>query len=639
MKPMLLSLLCLFGAFPLCACSSNVAKESTLHVPKIRNLSDDFLMGADVSSLLSLENSGTVFHGFDGQPQDAIKTLGEAGVNCIRLRIWNDPYDANGNGYGGGNCDLHTALTLGLRAKEYGMRVMIDFHYSDFWADPGKQFVPKAWKGFSLAEKEQAIYDYTAESLKTLLDAGVPVSIVQIGNEINNGICGETIVSHVCRLLASASRAVRDTDRSILVAVHYTNPENNRHGQFAENLHREHVDYDVFASSYYPFWHGTLENLTAQLRDIAVTYGKKVMIAETAWTYTENDTDGHDNILSTLPVKERSYPQTIQGQARQLSDVIAAMASIGDAAIGIFYWEPAWITVPAATQAEREQKWETFGSGWASSFAGEYDPEDAGKYYGGSSCDNQALFDANGDPLESMKTFSYVHTGTRVARSIDSIDPVVITVTQNGTITLPKTVPAIYNTGEIGQVSVVWSENRDLTSISRQIGIHRIRGMAEGRNVACYIQVEEENFLKNPSFEDSDLSMWNIRERGALGQTDHRSNASDAHDGKMSLHFWHDTTIDFTLEQTVDGLDAGNYRCTVSAQGGDIGEHAEFLLYAIADGVRYEQVFTLDGWLHWQSPTIEQIPCNNGSITVGISVKAASNAWGTIDDFRLHLLH
>ena len=122
-----------------------------------------------------------------------MRTLAQAGVNCVRLRVWNDPFDAAGNGYGGGDCDINTAITLGKRATDAGLRVLIDFHYSDFWADPSKQQAPKAWEGMALEEKCDALYAFTADCLKKLSDAGVDVCMVQLGNETNGKLCGESI--------------------------------------------------------------------------------------------------------------------------------------------------------------------------------------------------------------------------------------------------------------------------------------------------------------------------------------------------------------------------------------------------------------------------------------------------------------
>ena len=128
---------------------------SDLFVKKVDNLPEDFIMGMDASSVIAEEASGVKYYDFDGQEQDVFQTLAESGISYIRVRVWNNPYDKNGNGYGGGNCDINTALEIGKRATKYGMKLLVNFHYSDFWADPAKQMVPLEWKGMDLkGEKE-----------------------------------------------------------------------------------------------------------------------------------------------------------------------------------------------------------------------------------------------------------------------------------------------------------------------------------------------------------------------------------------------------------------------------------------------------------------------------------------------------
>ena len=517
-----------------------------INVSKIAGLPDDFMLGADISSLLSLEASGRVFYGFDGKEQDLLKTLSEAGINYIRVRVWNDPFDENGNGYGGGNCTVDTAIELGKRAAEYGMGLLVDFHYSDFWADPAKQKAPKAWANMTLAEKTEAIYDYTVESITKIKSSGVKIGMVQVGNETTGGFCGETNKANMYQLMKSAAKAVRDTDSGILIAVHYTNPEKGRYSGYANDLKSYGVDYDVFATSYYPEYHGTIENLKNQLTYVHNISGKKVMIAETSWAYSS----------STASAYERS----VQGQADEIYAAIKAMADLGDMAIGVFYWEPAWIDVPGNSYEEKSAKWEAYGSGWASSFAGSYDPEDAGKYYGGTACVPTALFDPDGKPLESLKTFLYVREGTS---SDDETD---------------------------GQ----------------------------------------QNYVGNPSFETDDYSMWSVTEATA-GTVDFQNKAADAKDGNMTLHFWSDSAVDFTVEQTVSSLPGGKYTFSLYVQGDGEGDNPTLLIYVISDGKRYEQTFTLDGWVNWQNPVIEGIECTGGSMVIGIRVNAAAGAWGTFD--------
>ena len=406
--------------------SSNAESEkdsevvySSINIEKVTGISDETIRGVDVSSVISLENSGVKFFNFEGQEQDIFKTLAESGVNYIRVRVWNNPYDSEGNGYGGGNNDIDTAVEIGKRATQYGMKLLVDFHYSDFWADPAKQQAPKEWQGYNLREKQEAIYQFTKESLQKLIDAGIDVGMVQIGNETGYSFVGCStwdekyeIVSFwdIAQLMNAGSRAVREIDETILVAVHMTNPEKG-YEWISKDLHDNGVDYDVFATSYYPYWHGTLENLTSQLQQIADTYGKKVMVAETSYVNTFEDGDGHPNTVSeSEPVLP--YEASIQGQAEHVRNVFQAVSSVGDAGLGVFYWEPAWIPVGPSEEKEANQLlWEQYGSGWASSYASEYDPEDAGKWYGGSAVDNEGLFDFEGNPLESLNVFKYIFTG------------------------------------------------------------------------------------------------------------------------------------------------------------------------------------------------------------------------------------
>ncbi len=407
--------------------------KAGINVTRIDGLGEDFIFGADISSIKSEYESGVKYYDFEGNsllysPGDGEKGffmfLKDCGINWVRIRVWNDPYDENGNSYGGGNNDLETAIDTGKLATDAGLRVLIDFHYSDFWADPGKFQPPKEWQDMDIDSKAQALEVYTVKSLTKLVDSGVDVGMVQIGNETVNGLAGETDWENICQLMNEGSRAVRyvaDTmEKEILVALHFTDISESRYRSIASTLQDRQVDYDVFATSYYPFWHGTAENMAATMKIIAEEYGKKVMVAETSYVYTLEDGDGHGQSVgkdSGLPL---DYDVSVQGQADAVANVIQAMADIGEEGLGVFYWEPAWIPVQLYKKdlknhkrilRENKKIWEEKGSGWASKAAGSYDADDAGKWYGGSSWDNQALFDFEGHPLESLLVFRYVFTG------------------------------------------------------------------------------------------------------------------------------------------------------------------------------------------------------------------------------------
>ena len=316
-----------------------------LFVKKVENLPADFIMGMDASCVPALEASGVKYYNFDGQEQDVFQTLAESGVNYIRVRIWNDPYDENGNGYGGGNCDIENAIAIGKRATQYGMKLLVNFHYSDFWADPSKQMTPKAWVGLTIEEKTEAVYQYTRDCLLALQEAGVAVGMVQVGNETNGHMCGETKWFNMQYLFQAGAKAVREVYPEALVAIHFANPETEeRYADYAFKLDYYGVDYDVFASSYYPYWHGTLENLTNVLTHVSQTYGKKVMVVETSYAYTTEDTDFNGNTISDGGTIVKTHPFTVQGQAAHVRDVIETVANI-PGGIGVCYWEGTWITV------------------------------------------------------------------------------------------------------------------------------------------------------------------------------------------------------------------------------------------------------------------------------------------------------
>ena len=394
--------------------SSNTVPSQTQPAELTLNLPEDFILGMEASCVPSLENSGVKYYDHNGTEKDVYQILSENGINYIRVRIWNDPYDANGNGYGGGNCDLANAIAIGQRATKYGLKLLVNFHYSDFWADPGKQAVPKAWKGLDIDAKSEALYTYTKDCLEQLVAAGVDIGMVQVGNETNGALCGENGSApdgwkNITQLMKAGSRAVREVCPDALVAIHFTNPERvGSYENYGKQLQEHRVDYDVFASSYYPYWHGTLSNLTTELNKIADQYGKKVMVAETSYAYSTADTDYHGNTVGSG--SSTGHPYTVQGQADQIRDVIQAVADM-HSGIGVFYWEGTWISVGGSSYQENAALWEKYGSGWASSFASEYDPKDAGQWYGGCAVDNQALFDKDGKALESLKIFTLVRSG------------------------------------------------------------------------------------------------------------------------------------------------------------------------------------------------------------------------------------
>lgn len=619
------------------------ASSDSLYVEKVENLADDFIMGMDASSVPSLEAGGVKYYDYNGTETDVYKVLAQNGINYIRVRVWVDPFDKDGNGYGGGNCDINTALEIGKRVTKYGMKLLVNFHYSDFWADPSKQQCPKDWEGLDIDQKAEKLYEYTKESLKLLKKAGVDVGMVQVGNETNGGkMSGETTWDNTAKLFSSGSKAVREVFPDALVALHFANPEKtSNYKNYSYNLDKYGVDYDVFATSYYPYWHGSLENLSSILGYIAKTYNKKVMVAETSYAYTPDDTDFYGNTISDAePIQP--YAMTIQGQANLVRDVIDTVNGI-EGGIGVFYWEGTWISSGGATFEENQELWYKYGSGWATPYAGEYDPDDAGKYPGGCAVDNQAFFDKDGKPLESLKIFALVREGTNVENKPDSVELSTAFVTLGDKIELPTQVQAIYSNNERKSIDVTWNEIDEAAIMAQGATKHEIRGVADGMSCLCVLTVLEKNYLENYSFEEGS-DKWIATAIGKMDEFKIEDKVSDSLTGTKHYHFWsaNKNTVEFTIEQTAEKIPTGEYKFIISIMGGDAGETEIYAYVKINGEILYKEDMVITKYGEWDTATIEGINYNGtDKITVGIYVKCAGSgngAWGKIDDAMLNLV-
>lgn len=357
----------------------------------------EFIKGMDISTLLEEEECGARY--FDeGEQGDLLEILQKYGVNSVRLRLWNDPYSEDGKPYGAGNNDLEKTIILAKRALKLGMGFLLDLHYSDFWADPGKQFVPKAWRGYSEEELEQAVYDYTAEVLEVLKDNDAVPTLVQVGNEITNGLLWpagqKPNYENIARYVSAGIRAVRNFDGSLPIMIHLDNGGNNEmYRDWFDHYIQMGEDFDIIGLSYYPFWHGTLQQLEDNMRDMAERYHKKLIVAEVSMGFTmedyrtyEGETAGKGMATRPELVEKIEYPMTVQGQQDFMEDFLSRITSVPGCE-GFYYWEPGWIPVP--------------GCGWATDAALEYTGE---KGPGGNEWANQALFDYDGNALLALAT-------------------------------------------------------------------------------------------------------------------------------------------------------------------------------------------------------------------------------------------
>ncbi len=534
----------------------------------------DPFKGVDVSSVISLENSGVKFYDRSGKEQDLFVTLKAAGVNTVRVRVWNDPYNsATGENYGGGICDQKVAVQIARRCADAGLKLLVDFHYSDFWADPGKQKAPKAWANYSVQQKADAIYGFTLDTLKQIGAAGADIAMVQVGNETTTGMCGVLLSEYnwsdegwsaLASLFNAGARAVRAYSRDTLVALHFTDPEKSSNMAYlAKMLSQNNVDYDVFATSYYPYWHGTLANLTSVLTSVAQTYGKRVMVAETSWVRTLEESDGFVNTIGSADAMGDyvSYAVSVDGQSAFLHDLFTAVAAVPDGmGIGVFYWEPAWLPV-GSSWASNQALWNAFGSGWANASAAEYDSS-AGERYGGSCVDNESLFSTGGVPLDSLYVFGTVHGD------------------------------GSGSTAEYGG-----------------------------------------NLLRNPGFEadggwsDSPTG-WSLRGT-ADGHFGVR--AEDARVGSYALHWYSEGAFSgSTASTSVTVTESGTYRCAVHVQADESGTCT--LTVQTSGGKRETVTAKGSGWAAWSEPAVT-VDANAGeTVTVTVTVSGGAGSYGSVDD-------
>ncbi len=362
------------------------------------------ILGIDASTYLEeLEHGAKYFD--NGVQIDPLDAFVQNGVNWFRIRVWNNPRSDSGEPYLAGTCGFQHYLKLAKVVKNKGYNILLDFHYSDFWADPGKQMVPKAWRGFDVDQLAQAVGQFTESCLKRAQKEGVAPQMVQIGNEITNGmlwpLCKLELdgkrgnYPNFLKVLDAGCRACRKTLPNAQIMLHLERSNDKAiYQEFFGEVANYGIDYDVIGASYYPYWHGTPSELFANFDNCRV-FGKKLMVAELGYGFTDKpyllNGEKHrlviDEQRSYVKGFTEKYPLTPQGQAHFVKDFVAMARQKG--IDGIFYWEPLWLP----------------GEGicWASLAGQEYINEQ-GKSTSNEWA-NQCLFDYQGNKLPAFEQF------------------------------------------------------------------------------------------------------------------------------------------------------------------------------------------------------------------------------------------
>ncbi|MEU0112507.1 arabinogalactan endo-1,4-beta-galactosidase [Streptomyces bobili] len=338
------------------------------------------IKGADISSLPKSEAKGGVYKSASGTTGDPVTILKNAGMNYARLKVWVNPADGYNN--------KARVLAAAKRVKAAGQKLLVDFHYSDTWADPGAQSKPSAWAGHSYSQLKTDVYNHTYDVLNALKAQGTTADMVQVGNEINGGMLwNEGSTSNwgqLAGLLNSGYDAVKAVSSSTPVALHLAKGGDlTGTRRWFDSAVSNGVKFDTIGLSFYGYWHGTLADFQTTLDDAASRYGKPVFVAETAYPFRLDSDDSLENIIDLSSELVAGYPATPAGQLAWMNSVASIVEAVPNGrGLGVFYWEATWTAVN--------------GNGW--------DPADAAS---GNGWENQALFGYDDRALSSTAWFRH----------------------------------------------------------------------------------------------------------------------------------------------------------------------------------------------------------------------------------------
>ena len=625
--------------------ASDAVKQKIVVEP-VNGLSDDFMKGVDISMIDQIEKSGGKFYNARGEEEDIFQILKDNGVNYVRIRLWNNPtyesdqYDKDGKlvakkgeKMGGGDNTIETDLRIAKRIKAAGLKFMLDFHYSDFWADPGKQYMPQDWKNLSAKELENEVEKFTRETINRFVKEGAAPDSVQIGNELNSGFMwpiGQLWsddpsvkiggMKQFTRLLDRASKGVRSATGGdkIKIIIHLADGgKQDLYKWIFDEVKKAKIDYDIIGLSFYTYWHGSMDDLKANLEMISKRYGKQMAVVETAYAFTEDNGDAQGNVFLTYSDEKHGYVPSVQGQATAIRDIIATVASV-KGGCGVFYWEADSILAKGAELSATE------GNTW----------------------ENQAMFAFDGKALPSLAVWNLVSGKGEVQNAwggeakngsnfvpYATADKIEVTIKPGETPVLPKTVKLIFSNDSEKVVDVKW-DSYDWKNA--KVGKIKVTGSVAGYDYKPEATVDVSNrvnLIADSSFESGKLGAWKLNGPGAACFLE--NNKGNAHTGKWTYKYWLGSGFKSVLSQTLTGIENGTYELSVWAMGGG-GENNIRLFAAGYDGTAKQVTSKIvnTGWNQWKQYKIK-VPVTNGTATIGIYLDTAPDCWGNFDDIEL----
>lgn len=633
-----------------------------------KKLVDGFAFGADLSMVAEIEKCGGVYYNEEGIEEDVFSILKRNGVNYCRLRLWNDPYSEDGLPYGGGTNDLPTDIYLAKRAKDAGMKVLLDFHYSDHWADPSKYFAPKEWADTTYSGNiARVLGDYTYWTLKAFKDAGIELDSVQIGNETNNGIAGFDSISALdimARMVHSGVDAAKEVFPNIKTLVHLTNVKSPASVyQFLDAMKEEGVPYDIVGLSYYSYWHGSLENLGNVMDAIHDNYGKPSWIVETSYGNTDEINENCGNIYhSANHETPGGYLTSVQGQTTQMADLVSTISEVEDGyGQGVFYWEPAWLPAPGNT-------WCSKAGQYYNAHGRDGTPEQIAVYSDkscmGTWC-NQGWFSYTGKALPSVSVYKHIIDADKGAEEhivASRADKVSVNVNLLNGVKLPATAQVVTDLDALRHKPVVWNQDEiDAIQIDGEYEVHG-KILAEYTLDAAghYVYDEaktypylakvtaETNYIPDYSFEKQldgeevpvtgDWSVESLVDNGARIEAKAEGNL----DGEKYFHWYADSDNEITLTSKIDVAHPDDYDLSTHIMAGDLPSDYEVfeVWYQLGEGEIQRLDVLKKVVLGWGSPlerfmtrvAIEHIQVNEPTtLTFGLHIKSKATAWGHND--------
>lgn len=564
----------------------------------------DFIKGMDISGLPEMMDLGAIFYDKYGKKRNIFELLQENKVNSIRLRIWNEPENVPESG---GYCNLQQTIEMAKKAKQYGMSVFLDFHYSDYWADPGKQIKPKAWEHLCFEDLKEAVYDYTRKVLREMESENVLPEMVQIGNEIRSGMLfpdGEVPdFQQLAVLVNEGIHAVRDvageTGKEIKVVIHLD--QGGRffylRDWFDDAIKAGLCEFDIIGVSYYPFWHGTFAELKETLVKMAKRYGKPIVVAETAhpWRCIE------DGFVGEQQEKIAGFPATPEAQRMVMDLVMNITASLEDEmGIGIYYWEP--VVLPLEGK-----------EGW---------------------CSNMGIFNEKGMALPSLESFQFDRS--KINRDIAKIyqpDKVVAAVESH--IKLPDYIKVLFFDGNLMEMLVEWEP-----ILNQSIGNFIISGRIPEINRGIQLELdiveklkEDYNILHNSEFENG-LDGWNIECEDDRVKYELHPEFIIPFPAPPVYYLYVESPVNFkfSLMTSLNAIEPGTYCLKMDYRGTNTTGVDVRLFAQTADKKLETVIFPTDE--EWMTYEISDIEIKDDNVQVGINILSPP-VFGKIKGFQL----